>query len=122
MLTQFCALIVGLQLTGAPMADMTPVRVSDADIRGAVRALQQEDWQTALHFTQEALENGARTSVRAAAYANRCIALYKMDQPIQAAEACEAALLLQPNNAVIMANANLSRTQLAAVSASATGN
>lgn len=95
--------ITAMNLAQAPV-ELTPIRVSDSDIRGAVRALRQEDWRNALHFTNEALSGGSRASVRAAAYGNACIAHFHLGDVAEAAAACAEAANLAPDNEVIAAN------------------
>ncbi|WP_375548250.1 hypothetical protein ABWI01_11250 [Oceanicaulis alexandrii] len=118
----FATAILALQLTGAPVQDFTPVRVADSDIRGSVRALNQGDWATALHFSRAALDSGSRTSVRAAAHANACIALHQLGQTAEAAQACETALALAPNNAVLASNLSAVQTRMAGAPSAGAGN
>jgi len=95
--------IAAVNLAQAPV-ELTPVRVSDSNIRGAVRALRQDEWRNALHFTEEALSGGSRTSVRAAAYANACIAHFHLGELDAALAACTEATTLAPSNEVMAAN------------------
>lgn len=118
----FATAILALQLTGAPVQDFTPVRVADSDIRGSVRALNQGDWNTALHFSRAALDNGPRTSVRVAAHANACIALHQLGQIDDAAQSCETALALAPENAVLASNLSAVQTRLAGAPSAGAGN
>ena len=118
----FATAVLALQLTGAPVQEFTPVRVADSDIRGSVRALNQGDWNTALAFPRQALEGGSRTSVRVAAHANACIALYQLGQTADAAEACQTALALALDNAVLASNLDAARTRMASASAAGAGN
>ncbi len=118
----FATAVLALQLTGAPVQEFTPVRVADSDIRGSVRALNQGDWDTALHFTRAALEDGSRTSVRAAAHANACIALYQLGQTAQATEACQTALALAPDNTVLASNLSAVQTRMAGAPSAGAGN
>lgn len=118
----FATAIAALQLTGAPVQDFTPVRVADSNIRGSVRALNQGDWSTALHFSRAALDGGSRTSVRAAAHANACIALHQLGQTAEAHQACETALALAPNNAVLASNLSAVQTRMAGAPSAGAGN
>ena len=118
----FATALLALQLTGAPVQEFTPVRVADSDIRGSVRALNQGEWNTALHFTQQALEGGARTSVRAAAHANACIALHQLGQTADAAQACRTAVALAPQNTVMASNLSAVQTRMAGSPSAGAGN
>ena len=113
-LTLFAALQVAGAAPAQPAADFTPVRVSDSDIRGAVGALQRGRWRTALHFTEKALQ-APRLSVRVAAHANRCIALWELGRHGDALTACETAAELAPENAQARANLAAAQTRLAAL-------
>jgi len=103
--------LLALNLTSTPALDLTPVRVSDADIRGAVRALNQDDWRDALRFSEAALQDGPRKSVRIAAHANACIAQYHLGDVTAAIAACEAALELAPDHETVQANLTAIRAQ-----------
>lgn len=116
------AAVLALQLTGAPVQDFTPVRIADSDIRGAVRALNEGEWETALHFTREALDSGARASVRAAAHANACIALHQLGRTQEAQEACQTAVALAPNNPVLASNLAVAQTRMAGSPSAGAGN
>ena len=108
--------------TAAPSLAQTsgfiPITAASGDIRGAVRAIRQENWRVALHFAEAAMERRGPAFPRAAAAGNACIALSHLGRHEAAVSQCAAAVELEPEVSAHHSNLELARTRAQGATAS----
>ena len=103
--------LAGAAPSAAQADSFTPISTANSDIRGAVRAINSQNWRVALHFAESAMERRGPSFHRAAAAGNACIALSQLGRHEAALEQCEAAVELQPEAAAHQSNLELARAR-----------